>query len=81
MNRDSKIDVLVRLQTALFALGAAIDAAQLQPDQDTAIAIMDDDLTTNIRHARALVSQVFNTLNQEIGMTMIGSGELVAREP
>jgi hypothetical protein len=80
MNRDSKIDVLVRLQTALFALGAAIDAGQLQPDQDRTIAIMDDDLIVNLKHARALVSQVFNTLNQEIGMTMIGSGELMARE-
>lgn len=28
-DRDVRIDVLVRLQTALFALGAAIDAAQL----------------------------------------------------
>lgn len=67
---DPKIDVLVRLHTALYALQEAMNAvkaiAQPEPGRFT---ITDDPLMTNMRQARTLISQCVRTIGAELRLT------------
>jgi hypothetical protein len=70
-DQDITIAILVRLQSAIFALGAA---------HDEATKLDDEPLVADLHHAHHAVCDIFDRLNKGIGLQLIGAGSVTVKE-
>jgi hypothetical protein len=70
-DRDITISILVRLQNAILALGAA---------HDEATKLDDEALVVDLHRALHEVREIFTRANHDIGLQLVGAGSVTVKE-